>query len=120
MKKLLGMLLVLFCLPVHADDHTFVMTPQHCALFKQGAIKAITAKTADVTFAQFTRERVAEYNILPERNAEERKLKQISLDILPYILATAEDYTDADLDLKLPYEKIVYDRCMEEVGHNAQ
>ena len=111
MKKLLGLVMVLVCGVVNADDHTFVMTPEHCALFKEGAVKAITSKTASVTFAQFTRERVAEYNL---------RFKRVSLDILPYILATAEDYTAADLDLKLPYEKIVYERCMEEVNNPAQ
>lgn len=120
MKKLLGLVMVLVCGVVNADDHTFVMTPEHCALFKEGAVKAITSKTASVTFAQFTRERVAEYNLLPERTSEERRFKRVSLDILPYILATAEDYTAADLDLKLPYEKIVYERCMEEVNNPAQ
>lgn len=120
MKKSLGLLIVLMCGVVHADESTFTMTPEHCALFKAGAIKAITAKTASVSFSQITRERVAEYNLLPERNAEERRFKQMNLDILPYILSTAEEYIAADLDLKLPYEKIVYERCMEEVGKPAQ
>jgi hypothetical protein len=92
----------------------FIMTAAHCALLKQHAYMAITAKTAGLDYPQYVRERVEGYTKL---SGMERVLY---LDILPYSLDMAYEYFESDFNANTPYEEVIEHNCLERVGSGAR
>lgn len=92
----------------------FVMSAAHCAVLKQHAIKAITAKTAGVEYVQYVRERTEDYTQLSGMD------RVIYLDILPYSLELAYEYYINNFDPATPYEEVIERNCLERVGSSAQ
>lgn len=111
--KWILVLLSLCTFTVQAEAE-FVMSEAHCALLKQHALKAITAKTAGVEFPQYTRERVEEYTKLTGID------RVVYLNILPYSLDMAYEYFNGDFNPSTPYEEVIERNCLERVGHSAQ
>lgn len=114
--KWMLVLLSLLSFTAHAGEWKpeFIMTPQHCAVLKQHAIKAITAKTAGVDYNKYVRERVEDYTKLTGAD------RVVYLDILPFSLEMAYEYFNSDFDLSTPYEEVIERNCLERVGDAAR
>lgn len=113
--KWLLVLLSLSIFSVAAEEKpAFVMTAAHCALLKQHAIQAMTAKTAGVDYPQYLRERVEGYTKLSGME------RVVYLDILPYTLDMAYEYFESDFNPNTPYEEVIERNCLERVGSGAR
>lgn len=110
-------LLVLLSLTVslaQAGEAAFVMSEAHCALLKQHAIKAITAKTAGVEYPQYVRERIAEGRTLTTLD------RVVFDDIIPYSLEMAYEFFENDFDPSTPYEEVIERNCLKNLGGAAK
>lgn len=92
----------------------FIMSEAHCALLKQHAVMAITAKTAGVDYNQYVRERVDAYGKLTGID------RVIYLDILPFTFEMAYEYFNSDFNANTPYEEVIELHCLERVGSGAR
>lgn len=111
--KWILVLLSLLSFSVKAEAE-FVMSEAHCAVLKQHAIKAITAKNAGVEYPQYLRERVEEYATLSGID------RVVYMNILPYSLDAAYEYFNNDFNPSTPYEEVIERNCLEQVGQSAQ
>lgn len=114
--KWMLVLLSLYAFSAQADEEkaAFIMNEAHCAVLKQHAIQAITAKTAGVENPQYVRERVEGYGNLTGAD------RVVYLDILPYSLEMAYEYFNNDFNANTPYEEVIEHNCLERVGKTAQ
>ncbi|MNB58535.1 hypothetical protein D3C87_715520 [compost metagenome] len=113
--KLMLVLLSLFAFSVQAQEKPeFIMSEAHCAVLKQHAIMAITAKNAGVDYNQYVRERVEGYGKLSGME------RVIYLDILPFTFEMAYEYFNSDFNANTPYEEVIESHCLERVGSGAR
>jgi hypothetical protein len=113
--KWMLVLLSLFVFSAHAEEKPeFIMSEAHCAVLKQHAVMAITAKTAGVDYNQYVRERVEGYSKLTGME------RVIYLDILPFTFEMAYEYFNSDFNSNTPYEEVIEMHCLERVGSGAR
>lgn len=112
--KWMLVLMSLCAFSVQAKAAEFVMSEPHCAVLKQHAIQAITAKTAGVQYPQYVRERVEGYGQLTGID------RVVYLNILPYSLEMAYEYFNSDFNPTTPYEEVIERHCLEKVGSSAE
>lgn len=112
--KWMLVLMSLCVFSAQAVSAEFVMSEAHCALLKQHAIQAITAKTAGVSYPKYVRERVEGYSGLTAID------RVVYLDILPYSLEMAYEYFNNDFNSNTPYEEVIELHCLEGVGKGAE